>query len=47
MNILYALLYLFLAPVGGGLLAGLVRKMADRIQRSVVPPDHHHLYVVL
>ena len=38
MNILYALLYLFLAPVGGGLLAGLDRKLAARMQRRVGPP---------
>ena len=37
-NILYALLYLFLAPVGGGLLAGLDRKLAARMQRRVGPP---------
>lgn len=47
MNILYALLYLFLAPVGGGLLAGLDRKLAARMQRRVGPPVLQPFYDVL
>ena len=47
MNILYALLYLFLAPVGGGLLAGLDRKLAARMQRRVGPPVVQPFYDVL
>ena len=47
MNILYALLYLFLAPVGGGLLAGLDRKLAARMQRRVGPPVIQPFYDVL
>ena len=46
-NILYALLYLFLAPVGGGLLAGLDRKLAARMQRRVGPPVVQPFYDVL
>ena len=46
-NILYALLYLFLAPVGGGLLAGLDRKLAARMQRRVGPPVLQPFYDVL
>jgi len=47
MNILYALLYLFLAPVGGGLLAGLDRKLTARMQRRVGPPVVQPFYDVL
>ena len=40
-------LYLFLAPVGGGLLAGLDRKLAARMQRRVGPPVVQPFYDVL
>lgn len=37
-NVIGALLYLLLAPLLGGLLSGLDRKISARMQRRVGPP---------
>jgi len=47
MNAVYAILYIMLAPVAGGLLAGLDRKITARMQGRVGPPLLQPFYDVL
>ena len=46
-TIISVIAYLILAPLAGGLLAGLDRKLSARMQRRVGPPFLQPFYVVL
>jgi len=47
MNILYGLIYLLLAPIVGGIIIGLDRKVTARMQGRVGPPIRQPFYDVL
>ena len=46
-NVISIIAYLILAPLAGGLLAGLDRKLSARMQRRVGPPVLQPFYDVL